>query len=429
MTEPRPTDTDRPGATFTGRYLLVLGDDLLGDDDTAARTCVRELTGQAEITSSRDALPLAPSGFHPTLLARLGVAVAELDPDRLRAARADRRLLAVEPERVQRTLGTGPAGGLSAEYLRGFADAATFLRDRAVAAGTTDAPAPARFGDTDQLTWGLQATGVDAVPETGAGIGVAVLDTGLDLDHPDFAGRDIESRSFVDGQQVQDVKGHGTHCAGTACGPLTPGSGRRYGIAYESRILIGKVLGDDGAGADAGILEGIEWAITSGAQIISMSLGVDLDEVSAAYENAGRRALDAGVLIIAAAGNNAERSAGDAGFVGVPANSPSIMAVGAVDAALAIADFSAASSAVDGGQVDIAGPGVDVHSSWPMPQRTESTSGTSMAAPHVAGIAALLSQRTGARGRDLWTGLTQAAQRLPLPSGDVGAGLVRASGS
>lgn len=426
MTAPFPTGSSRPGGTLTGRYLLVLGDDLLGDDDTAARACVRELTGLTEVTSSRDALPLSPSGFHPTLLARLGVAVAELDPDRLRAARADRRLIAVEPERVQRALGSG--SGLSAEYLRGFADAATFLRDRAIAGAAAEAPVPARFGDTEQLTWGLQATGVDAVPETGAGIGVAVLDTGLDLGHPDFADRDIESRSFVDGQQVQDLQGHGTHCVGTACGPLSPGSGRRYGVAYESRILVGKVLGDDGSGTDAGILEGLEWAITSGAQIVSLSLGADLDEVSAAYENAGRRALDAGVLIIAAAGNNAERSAGNVGFVGVPANSPSIMAVGAVDAALAIAEFSAASSAVDGGQVDIAGPGVDVYSSWPMPQRNDTISGTSMATPHVSGIAALLAQRTGARGRDLWTGLTQAAQRLPLPSGDVGAGLVRATG-
>ncbi|OLL76912.1 putative subtilisin [Pseudonocardia sp. Ae168_Ps1] len=407
--------------THTGRYLMVLSDDLL-DDDTAAQAAVQELTGLADVTSSRD----ARSGVRPTLFSRLGVAVAELDPDRLRSARADRRVLGVEPERVQRAL-TGP--GLSADYLRGFADAAAHRADRAAAAVADAAPAPARFADTDRLTWGLQATGVDVSPETGAGITVAVLDTGLDLGHPDVAGRQIESRSFVDGQQVQDAQGHGTHCVGTSCGPAGPAEGRRYGVAHGARILVGKVLGDDGSGTDAGILEGIEWAITSGAHVVSMSLGADLDEVSAAYENAGRRALDAGVLIVAAAGNNAERSAGNAGFVGVPANSPSIMAVGAVDAALAIADFSAASSSVEGGQVDIAGPGVDVYSAWPMPRRTNTISGTSMATPHVSGIAALWSQRTGARGRELWTQLTQAAQRLPLPSGDVGAGLVRAPGA
>lgn len=418
MVDPHAAVPGRAAGTLTGRYLLVLSDDLLTDHDTT-RSAVAELTGLSEVTSSRDDTPVA----HPTLFARLGVAVAELDPARLRTVRADSRVLSVEPERVLRAL-SGP----SADYLRGFADAAGFLAERAAATEAADAPGTTRFVDNDQVTWGLQATGADVAVETGAGITVAVLDTGLDLGHPDFAGRQIESRSFVDGQEVADVQGHGTHCIGTSCGPLAPGSGRRYGIAHEARILVGKVLGDDGSGTDAGILEGIEWAISSGAHIVSMSLGADLNEVSPAYENAGRRALDAGTLIVAAAGNNAERSTGNVGFVGVPANSPSIMAVGAVDAALAIADFSAASSAIEGGQVDIAGPGVDVYSSWPMPQCTNTISGTSMATPHVSGIAALWSQRTGARGRDLWTQLTQAAQRLPLPSGDVGAGLVRAPG-
>ncbi|MEQ3553796.1 S8 family serine peptidase [Pseudonocardia nematodicida] len=430
MAYARTIGTGPAGGTFTGRYLVVLGDDLLGDDDGPARAAVAELTGLADVTSSRDLSgPPGADGVHPTLLAELGVAVAELDDEHLRNARADPRVLAVEPERVQRALTGSPTSGpgLSVDYLRGFADAAAFLRDQAIGNGAGTA-VTARFADTDALTWGLQATGVDAASETGAGIVVAVLDTGLDLTHPDFAGRQIEARSFVDGQEPQDAQGHGTHCTGTAAGPLTPGSGRRYGVAHEATILIGKVLGDDGSGTDAGILEGIEWAITSGAHIVSMSLGADVEEVSPAYENAGRRALDAGVLIIAAAGNNAERSAGNVGFVGTPANSPSIMAVGAVDADLAIADFSAASSSVEGGQVDLVGPGVDVYSAWPMPQRTDSISGTSMACPHASGIAALWSQRTGARGRELWTQLTDSAQSLPLPTGDVGAGLVRAPG-
>lgn len=416
-----------PGSTMTGRYLLVLGDALLGDDDSAARTALQQLTGLREVTSTRDASgPTAAGGVRPTLFSRLGVAVADLTSEQLRAARADRRLVGVEPERVQRAI----ARPLSEEYLRGFSDAARFLHEQAAGAGTGAATVgAAQFGDTDKLTWGLQATGVAESPETGKGVTVAVLDTGLDLTHPDFAGRQIESRSFVDGQPVQDVQGHGTHTAGTTAGPLAPGTGRRYGVAHEATLLIGKVLGDDGSGTDAGILEGIDWAITSGAKVISMSLGSDVNEVSAAYENVGRRALAAGSLIVAAAGNNAERSTGNVGFVGIPANSPSVMAVAAVDSALAIADFSAASSAVEGGQIDIAGPGVDVYSSWPMPQATNTISGTSMATPHVAGIAALWSQRTGAAGQELWAQLVQAAQRLPLPSGDVGSGLVRAPGA
>jgi subtilisin len=408
------------GAGLTGRYLLVLNEDLLGDDD-AARAAVQELSGTERVMSTHDA-DHVDAPIRPTLFSELGVAVADLSDRQLAAARADRRLLGVEPERVQRAIG----GSLSEEYLRGFRDAAQFLYSRVEGSG---AVAPAQFGDTDKLTWGLQATGVADSPETGAGVTIAVLDTGLDLDHPDFAGRDIEARSFVEGQSAQDAQGHGTHVTGTACGALAPGTGRRYGIADEARILVGKVLGDDGSGTDADILAGISWAIASGARVISMSLGADVREVSTAYETVGRRALAAGSLVVAAAGNNARRGAGDPGFVGVPANSPSIMAVGAVDSVLAIADFSAASTTVEGGQVDIAGPGVDVYSSWPVPEGTSTISGTSMATPHVAGIAALWSQRTGATGQELWAQLVQAAQRLPLPASDVGSGLVRAPGA
>lgn len=409
-------DEDR--APRTGRYLLVLGEALFGDDD-AARAAVQELTGTQQVASRRDAAGSALTGGAPgvTLFAELGVAVAELGPEQLAAAASDERVLSVQPERILHAL----SASISEEYLRGFRDAAVFLHAQAVGPAQ-----PPLFEDTDQLTWGLQATGVPDAAETGATTTVAVLDTGLDLEHPDFAGRTIETESFLEGETVQDGHGHGTHVTGTARGPLAPVSGRRYGIAHEARILVGKVLSDAGSGTDAGILAGMSWAIANGAQLISMSLGADVNEVSPVYEMVGRRALAAGTLVVAAAGNNADRSAGDPGFVGLPANSPSIMAVGAVDRSLAIANFSARSSGLQGGQIDIAGPGVDVYSSWPVPQRYNTISGTSMATPHVAGIAALWSQRTGATGQSLWAQLVRAARRLPLPSVDVGAGLVRA---
>ncbi|RAX51121.1 peptidase S8 [Arthrobacter sp. AQ5-05] len=288
--------------------------------------------------------------------------------------------------------------------------------------GASAAPA---FADTPTLTWGLAAVLAAESGYTGNGIRVAVLDTGFDAGHPDFAGRDVTTESFIDGEDSHDGHGHGTHCIGTSCGPRTLDGARGYGVAPGASIYAGKVLGNDGSGSDSGILAGIDWALQHDCHIVSMSLGADVRQVHPPYVAAGRRALERGTLIIAAAGNNARRSAGDPGFVGAPANSPYIMAVGALDAQLAVADFSARTLPGRGGQVDIAGPGVGIYSSWPMPKRYNTISGTSMATPHAAGVAALLSEATGFRGRELWAELAQEAQRLERPSVDVAAGLVQ----
>ena len=389
----------------TGRSVVVFGDDMRGDRE-AITARLRSFAGITSVVRAGDyregALDAdAAAGAEAIAFDALGVAVVGIDPGALTASVAsaqasDGQILAIEPERVMRAIAE-PAPAASA-----------------------------RFADDDAFTWGLRATGADATRATGRVIRVAVLDTGLDLEHPDFDGRSITAQSFVTGSPAQDRQGHGTHTAGTACGSAAPAQGRRYGVAAEAEIFAGKVLDDGGSGTDAGILAGIEWAITNGCRVISMSLGADVPTVSTAYETVGRRALAAGTLIIAAAGNNASRSSGFLGFVGMPANSPSIMAVAAVDADLAVADFSAASNPVEGGQVDIAGPGVAVYSSWPMPRRSNTISGTSMATPHVAGIAALWSQTTGATAQELWDALVERARSLELPASDVGAGLVQA---
>lgn len=148
---------------------------------------------------------------------------------------------------------------------------------------------------------------------------------------------------------------------------------------------------------------------------------------STVYETVASRALAAGTLIVAAAGNGSRRDLGIINPVSHPANCPSIMAIAALDAQVQIAMFSNGGINPDGGQVDIAGPGVDVLSSLPMPTRTRRISGTSMATPHVAGVAALhLEANPGVTAPNLWTILVQTALRLNLSAADVGAGLVQA---
>lgn len=420
---------ERPSAP-TGRYVVVLSDDVQGDR-AASDDVLRSIAGASNIASTNDfsdgALDLTQTASaDATMFAELGVGVISADPERVAsivaAAGSDSRVLAIEPEQTMHALGSAA----SAQYLQGFRDAAANLHEWASGNGAARAP---QFTDTPEFTWGLQATAVDRSQQDGSGVPITVLDTGVDLQHPDFANRRIDARSFVSGEPAQDGNGHGTHCTGTSAGPAAPPAppgSRRYGAAHAADIRIGKVLSDQGSGSDSNILAGINWAIASGSRVISMSLGANIREISQRYEQVGRRALERGSLIVAAAGNNADRANGNPGFVGVPANSPSIMAVGAVDNQLRIADFSARSNPVQGGQVDIAAPGVDIYSSWPMDQRYNTISGTSMATPHVAGIAAMWSQQSGATGTSLWALLMRTAQRLELPSLDAGAGLVRA---
>jgi subtilisin len=463
-------DDGGSGLETTGRYLVLLREDAVEEGAAAlgdiggfrvVRAVEFEGTGGAE-----EALPDEGA----VVFDRLGVAVVDAPPDRFESlgimAAESTAILAVEPERVVRVPeppqmleSSGFSGGLYetpfvsprefiaapplmsagdsafVDYLRGYRDGVTHLVDGLLGTGGgtlgETMVAPAATWDETELTWGLQATKAAASRFTGAGIRVAVLDTGFDLQHPDFVGRRITTQSFVPGEAVQDGHGHGTHCIGTACGPLQPGQLPRYGIAYEAEIFAGKVLSNAGRGADSGILAGIEWAMTNGCAIVSMSLGAELCGVppqphSQVFENVGQRALAQGTLIIAAAGNDSDRPQRICP-VNHPANCPSIFAVGAVDPRLRIARFSCAGLTPQGGQVDVAGPGVTVRSSWPQPRLYRTIDGTSMATPHVAGIAALFAEANpDVRGRGLLNLLVQNARRLPVPARDVGAGLIQA---
>ena len=409
--------------TATGRMLVVMERGQV----KSARKSLENTAGLSVAASSDFAAGATGSNQADVLLETLGIAVVTPDPNQgasLMSAAADEgnpSILAVEPELICYALGSVP---VDLEYLRGWRDATAYLYDR-----LSQGPAAAQEAgvqDESQFTWGLQACGIDTTAFNGLGIKVAVLDTGFDLQHPDFVGRTVESKSFITGQTVDDGHGHGTHCIGTACGPQRPTDERpRYGIAYGASIFAGKVLSNGGSGPDGGILEGIEWAVVNGCSVVSMSLGAQ-GPVSIAYETAGQRALDAGTLVIAAAGNESTRP-GFIAPVGRPANSVSVLAIAALDEALNIAGFSNGGTLDDGGQIDLAGPGVRIFSAAPHQTGLVRKSGTSMATPHVAGLAALYAQAFPAsRGLALKALLLQNAKRLSLPSTDVGSGLVQA---
>jgi Subtilisin-like serine proteases len=274
-------------------------------------------------------------------------------------------------------------------------------------------------------TWGIHITQALHSKYTGAGIKVAILDTGFDTSHPDFEGRTIRTKSFVPNETIQDRHGHGTHCMGTACGS-TDLNGQRYGVAPDALMYAGKVLSDRGSGAQAWVLNGMTWAANSGCNVLSMSLGsrVSLGQsYDIAYERAAQFALSKGTVIVAAAGNESRRSKELYSPVGSPADCPSILAVAALDPDLNVADFSNRAINLNG-QVDIAAPGVAIYSSWPMPTRYRTISGTSMATPHVAGILALLFEKyPEATPAIIEKELRSMAKNLPLLPEDVGVGL------
>lgn len=297
--------------------------------------------------------------------------------------------------------------------------------------------------------WGIADIGADTLNETaGQGIKVAVLDTGIVADHPAFDGLDPVTENFTD-EEPQDINGHGTHCAGTIFGQDM--DSRRIGIARGVRNpLIGKVLGA-GGGDSQSIFDGIIWAQQAGAHVISMSLGIDFpgfqkrlvnhhgldpepatsialqayrdnvrlfDRISALFSN---DAIINTPLIIAAAGNESQRDDFTINTA-PPAVADDILSVAALDRNQNVARFSNTNP-------DCSAPGVDVLSA-DFQGGLKSLSGTSMAAPHVAGVAILGAEKLAAKGRftarDLRDEVLSRAKHLPLQLSDVGRGKIMA---
>ena len=289
------------------------------------------------------------------------------------------------------------------------------------------AAAPASAADPLRpRQWGLDMIEADAARSTSAGAGalVAVIDTGAQLDHPDLAGRLVAGRDFVEDDDVpQDGDGHGTHVSGIVSAATGNGAGVES-VAPGARVLVVRVLGSDGIGSAEDVADGIDHAVARGAHVINLSLGSGTGVFGGDpdFDAAIDRALDRGVVVVAASGNN-----------GIPVcEQPSgqgrLLCVGAVDQRGSRAVYSSF-----GYGLGISAPGgsglpldADILSTYP-PSAYEEVAGTSQAAPHVAGVAALLAS-LGLRGQ-VATQRILATARDAGPSGpddDYGAGIVNA---
>ncbi|WCD89354.1 Intracellular serine protease [Streptomyces xanthophaeus] len=229
----------------------------------------------------------------------------------------------------------------------------------------------------------------------GKGTKVAVLDTGTDLEHPDLKGRVAASKNFTDSDTDADRQGHGTHTISTVGGSGAESGGAKKGVAPGAELLSGKVLNDQGYGLDSWIIAGMEWAVESKADVVSMSLGDPSqtacdDPLAAATERLSQQ----GPLFVVAAGNSGPGN----NTVSSPGCAASALTVGAVDRDDSTASFSSRGPA--GLQhtlkPEIAAPGVGISAAAAGGRGVyayQSMSGTSMATPHVAGAAAIVKQR------------------------------------
>lgn len=353
------------------------------------------------------------------------------------------------------------APSISSEVLEA-SDEAELARDPGVVASAPVMPTrlirPLAAEGAAGEPWGISAVGADASAFDGSGIVVAVLDTGIHAEHLAFKGIRLETRDFT-GEGMQDAQGHGTHCAGVIFGQDV--EGLRIGVARGvRRALIGKVLGDDGSGDSEMVFDAMHWASAGGANVISMSLGFDFPGLVEDLEGQGwpirlatstaleayranlimfnavmselkaGRAFGRDVLVVAASGNESERQV-DPKFriaASLPSAADDVLSVAALGrgaGGLSVAEFSNIGA-------KLSGPGVDILSAWP-DGGLRSLSGTSMACPHIAGVAALWWQSVAARGTagafNVGAKVVASCTREGLADTgqeDVGEGLVRA---
>ena len=277
----------------------------------------------------------------------------------------------------------------------------------------------------------IQAPEVWAEAERGIGHIVAILDTGCQPDHPDLQGRIVGGKNFTadfngNSENFDDNNGHGTPVAGTVAASYREDGGIA-GVAPEAHLLILKVLTGEGSGEYQGIIDGIHFAIDwkgpddETVNVISMSLGGSEDVVE--LHAAIKRAVDAGIAVVCAAGNEGD-DLHDTDEFAYPGAYGEVIQVGAVDFDRRIAKFSNTND-----KIDLVAPGVDIYSTFPG-GKYASMSGTSMAAPHVSGALALIkniSEKEFARElteAELYAQLVRRTMPLGYPKTAEGNGLL-----
>ena len=229
------------------------------------------------------------------------------------------------------------------------------------------------------LPWGVDKIDAELSSATGLGVKVCIVDTGIKKNHADLQANILGGKNFVakgatiDANKWDDDNGHGTHVAGTVAA-LNNAIGV-VGVAPRASLLVAKVLNRQGSGYLSDVIAGVDWCVSQNAKVISMSLGTSSD--IQAQHDAVDGAYAAGALIVAAAGNDY------GGSVIYPAAYSSVIAVSATDSNNNLAAFSNI-----GPEIELTAPGVNILSTW-YDGSYATLSGTSMAAPHVSGVAAL----------------------------------------
>ena len=272
---------------------------------------------------------------------------------------------------------------------------------------------PSTSTPVETTPWGITRVGGAPSPTAGAGVDVAIVDTGIDLDHPDLAANLGTSVSIVGyTASADDDNGHGTHVAGTvAAVDNTIGV---VGVAPGATVHAVKVLDRRGSGYWTDVAAGIDWCAENGIEIVNMSLGAS--SAPSAVETACVAAKAAGLLLIASAGNSGDGNLATS-EIGVPGAYASVVSVGATDSDDDLAYWSSTNS-----DVEVSAPGVSVLSTY-RGGGTKTLSGTSMASPHVAGVAALYWSAAAAPKNDsVRATLTSTAQDAGPAGTDAGHG-------